>query len=215
MTQPIRTTDPTTTTRKPATNRTRVLAGAGVAALAVGLAACSSDASADPGAVDTADGAAQTTEAAALEITDPWAKAADEGMTAAFGILVNDSDADVRIVSATSDVAGMSELHEMVAGDDGAMVMQQKEGGFVVPAGEGLELAPGGNHVMLMDLQTPVQPGDDVDVVLTAEDGSTFEFVAPARSFSGANEEYHGDDDMEGMESMDGADGGDSENADS
>ncbi|HEV6955501.1 MAG TPA: copper chaperone PCu(A)C [Promicromonospora sp.] len=178
--------------------RTRLLAGLGALTLTAALAACST------GTTDAGDDAATTpaaAEADALDITDPWVKAADEGMTAAFGTLTNDSDADVRIVSATSEVTSSMELHEMATGDDGAMVMRQKEGGFVIEAGATHELSPGGDHLMFMNLTTPVQPGDDVTVTLTAEDGSTFEFTAPGRSYSGANEEYdggeHGEGDME------------------
>ncbi|MFC7639982.1 hypothetical protein ACFQX6_02210 [Streptosporangium lutulentum] len=38
----------------------------------------------------------------ALAITDPWVKATKRGMTAAFGTLVNNTDADVTVVSGTS-----------------------------------------------------------------------------------------------------------------
>lgn len=178
------------------TTRTRLLAGLGALTLTA-LAACST------GTSDTEDATATpaAADADALDITDPWVKAADEGMTAAFGTLTNDSDTDVRIVSATSEVTSSMELHEMATGDDGAMVMRQKEGGFVIEAGATHELSPGGDHLMFMDLTTPVQPGDEVTVTLTAEDGSTFEFTAPGRSYSGANEEYdggeHGEEDME------------------
>ncbi len=91
-------------------------------------------------------------------MTDPWAKAADSGMTAAFGTLVNDTDADITITSASSEASRM-ELHEMAMGDDGQMVMRPKEGGFVVPAHGSQELAPGGEHVMFMDLSEPLSPG--------------------------------------------------------
>ncbi|MBD5785700.1 copper chaperone PCu(A)C [Cellulosimicrobium terreum] len=187
------------------TTRSRLLAGAGVLALAAALTACASDTDAGAAAPEPA---AATTEADALSVDDPWVKAADEGMTAAFGTLTNDSDADVRIVSATSDATSSMELHEMAAGDDGEMVMRQKEGGIVVEAGATHELAPGGDHLMFMGVTEPIEPGADVTVTLTAEDGSTFEFTAPARTFSGAEEEYDG----EGTGDMD-MDMGDEEGA--
>lgn len=175
------------------TLRTRggVLAVACAAVLA--LAGCSSSG-------DSSPAASSTPSADALSITDPWVKAADSGMTAAFGTLVNSSDHDVRIVSATTDDSSM-ELHEMAMGDNGEMVMRPKKGGFVVPADGKHELGPGGDHIMFMDLKSPIKPGDDVAVTLRAEDGSTFTFTAPARSFSGADEQYDGDSD--GMGDMD------------
>lgn len=160
------------------------------AALTLLLAACSPGTPADGPTTDGTTPAA-TASAPALTITDPWMKAADSGMTAAFGTLVNSSGEDVTIISAECDVAPV-EIHEMVAGPDGEMVMQRKEGGVVVEAGSEHPLAPGGDHLMLMGLTQPVQPGDDVEITLTTDDGATLTFTAPARSFSGANEDYHG-----------------------
>lgn len=149
--------------------------------LALTVAACGS--STDPAAPPTgADG---------LTVTDPWAKAADSGMTAAFGTLVNDTDADITITSASSDASRM-ELHEMAMGDDGQMVMRPKEGGFVVPAHGSLELAPGGQHVMFMDLTEALKPGADIDVTLIADGGRSWTFTFPIRTFTGAAENYQG-----------------------
>lgn len=132
-----------------------------------------------------------------LTMTDPWAKAADSGMTAAFGTLVNDTDQDITIVAASSDVARM-ELHEM-AMSDGEMVMRPKEGGIVVPAGEEHELAPGGDHIMFMDLTEPLEPGDEVAVTLEADDGTQWTITVPVRTFTGAEEDYEpGAHDMSG-----------------
>src|SRR4051812_19720909 len=84
-------------------------------AVALGLAGC--------GASDAA------TPAATLTIKDPWVKAVDSGMTAAFGTLTNGTGKDVTVVSAATPVSPM-ELHEM-AMDNGKMVMRPKEGGFL------------------------------------------------------------------------------------
>jgi periplasmic copper chaperone A len=185
-----------TTSGVPATRagaRTLRRLGAGVLAalLVAGLAACGGGTTgADEG---SRDAASSTTAAAALTITDPWVKAADSGMTAAFGTLHNDSGSAVRIVSAASDAAPMVELHEVVVDDAGATVMEPVEGGFVIPADGELELAPGGFHIMLMGMTDPIEPGEPVKITLTADDGSELTFTAPARSFDGADETYQGD----------------------
>jgi hypothetical protein len=167
------------------TRRTHVLAALAALTTAVALTACST-AGGDP--VPTAT----SPQPQGLTITDPWVKAADTGMTAAFGILENPTGTDVRIVSASSDAAATVELHEMAMGDDGTMVMRPKEGGILVEAGSSHELAPGGDHIMLMGVTEPIEPGDEVTLTLTAEDGSTLEVTAPARTFSGADENYEG-----------------------
>ena len=174
----------------------RIPLGLGAAALALTLAACGSDEPAESGsgaATDSSELSAETLQAAALTVTDPWVKAARNGMTAAFGTLVNEGEEDLTLTAATTDVAGEVELHETVAGDGGAMTMQEKEGGFVIPAGGSHELAPGGDHLMLMGLAREVKPGEVVTLRLELADGSTTEVDATVKPFTGAQEEYHGD----------------------
>lgn len=129
-----------------------------------------------------------------VSVTDAWVKSAESGMSAAFGTLTNESDADVTVVSAESPASPMLELHETVENDAGEMVMQQKEGGFVIPAGGSITLEPGGNHIMLMDLVAPLAAGEQATFTLTFSDGSTAEFSAPVKDYSGANETYEGGD---------------------
>ncbi len=156
----------------------------------ISLVACGGDTSATE---STAEGVAAhspaTSIGTALVVEAPWAKAAESGMTAAFGTLVNPGDADVRIVAASSPAADAAELHE-VAMADGEMVMREKPDGFVVPAGGRLVLEPGAEHIMLIDLAAPLMPGDEVEIVLTLEDSTTVEFTAQAKDFSGADEDY-------------------------
>lgn len=162
-----------------------------VAAVSLGLlsgCAPASDA-AEPPSASTAPAA---TSAEKVTVVDGWVKAVDDGMTAAFGMLENSAESDATLVSATTDAAAMVELHEVVV-VDGAMVMQPKEGGIVIPASGSHELAPGGDHLMLMGVGAPLLPGDDVTVTLTFSDGSTLDHVFVVKEFTGADEEYVGD----------------------
>ncbi len=163
------------------------------AALGLGigsLTACGSTAATD-GASATPSDAARSSEpaSAGLTVTDAWAKAAESGMTAAFGTLTNNGSAPVTVVSAATDASDRTELHEMVM-KDGEMVMQPKVGGFEVPAGGSFELAPGGSHVMIMDVKKAIKPGDTVRVTLTLDTGGPVEFEAVAKDYAGADESY-------------------------
>ncbi|MEU5947290.1 copper chaperone PCu(A)C [Micromonospora sp. NPDC047465] len=131
---------------------------------------------------------ATASAAGVLGVRDPWVKAADTGMTAAFVSLVNDGDTDVTITGAATDVSPM-ELHEM-AMRDGQMVMRAKQGGIVVKARSTHVLEPGGDHLMLMGLKRPVRAGDQVSFTLTFADGRTQTFTAVAKPFTGAQESY-------------------------
>jgi periplasmic copper chaperone A len=139
-------------------------------------------------APDTEDRA--PTMATSTTVTDPWAGAADGGMTAVFGTLANAGERDVQIVGAESSAAAHVEIHEIAAGANGSNVMRPKAGGITIPPGGTHELAPGGDHLMLMDLTEPLRPGADVAVTITFEDGSTMPITAQVRDFAGGNEEY-------------------------
>jgi len=155
-----------------------------VATAAAFLAGCGEKSDAD------AAGAAPSPSASAavLTVKDPWVKAAASGMTAAFGILSNDTDRDVTITSVTSPASPM-ELHEM-AMKDGKMVMQPKAGGIVVKAKSTHELKPGGDHLMLMNPSAPIKPGDEVTFTLALAGGGSVVFTAIAKPFAGAGESY-------------------------
>ena len=157
------------------------------AALLLPLAACSSDLSA-PSSGGASDGGG--TSAEGLTLVDPWVKAAEEGMTSAFGTLTNATGRALQLISASTPSSGMVELHETMGDGSGGMSMQEKEGGFPVPDGGELVLEPGGNHLMLMDLAAPLRPGDEVELTLQCEDGTELVVTATVKDFAGAQEHY-------------------------
>lgn len=202
----------TTTTRR--TTRAALAAGSALA-LAVALTACGTD----DAATDTAAGAGTSLTSAVgdagtdtadtdtdgahgeapVELTDGWAKATDGDMTGVFGVLRNTGDEDVTLVGVSGDLGERQELHEMVPGGSG-MMMREKEDGFVLPAGGELVLEPGGNHIMLMDLDGPVTPGQEITLTLEFADGGTRDVTVSARAFAGGEEQYEpADDHGEGM----------------
>lgn len=168
-----------------------VRAGILLAAASLALTGCASA---------TADSENESIESDAVSISDGWVKSAESGMSAAFGELSNDSSVDITVVSATTEASSMVELHETKANDAGEMVMSAIEGGFVIPADGTIALEPGGDHIMLMDLAAPLVAGEDVTFTLTFSDDSTYEFTAPVKDYSGANENYEGDMDMDDMD---------------
>lgn len=130
-----------------------------------------------------------------FEMIDPWVKAAADGamMTGAFGTFVNNSTEDVHVIAVTSPVTPRAELHEMVD-QGGTPVMAEMPDGFTVAAGQSFVLEPGGNHFMLMDLMTPIEAGEEVEFSIEFADGRTFSWIAPVRTYDGANERYQEQD---------------------
>ena len=75
---------------------------------------------------------------------------------------------DDRLVSIGAPLAGMAQVHEMKI-EDGMMKMAELKDGLPLPAGEAVQLKPGGNHMMLMGLKQPLIAGEQVSITLTFE----------------------------------------------
>ncbi|MCH9669643.1 MAG: copper chaperone PCu(A)C [Actinomycetia bacterium] len=130
------------------------------------------------------------TMASTVTFEDQWASSADTGMAAVFGTLTNTGHHEARIVGGESPLAGRVEVHEVTPGAAGTKTMRPKADGIALPADGTHDLVPGGDHIMLMDLNGPLKPGADVDLTVMFEDGSTLPVTAQVRDFAGAGEEY-------------------------
>lgn len=124
-----------------------------------------------------------------LTLADGWAKAAESGMSAAFGMVKNPTNKPIRVIGVTSPYSTFMQLHEVVM-SDGSMVMQQKQGGFVIPAKGMMELKPGGNHLMFMKLTKPITAGSMIPITLITADGGLLKTKVLAKVYAGANETY-------------------------
>lgn len=113
---------------------------------------------------------AQEIKAGDLVITQPWSRATPSGAKVAGGYLTieNKGTAPDRLVSGAGDIAGKVEIHEM-AMNNGVMTMRPLDKGLAIEPGKTVKLAPGGYHVMLMDLKGPLKEGDKVPMTLQFE----------------------------------------------
>ena len=88
---------------------------------------------------------------------------------AAFMVIMNHTGEDDRLVDVKSDVAKRVELHTHKESGDGVMKMMHVEDGFAVPAGASHVLKRGGDHVMFMGLNAPLEQGATVSLILVFE----------------------------------------------
>ncbi|GAB2538232.1 copper chaperone PCu(A)C [Nocardia heshunensis] len=159
----------------------RLGAAAAIATLALLPVACSNSQTASDG---------NTKAAAAVSLSDQWIKAADSGMSAAFGTFTNNSDKPVNLVAATSPASATVEIHETAPDGAGEKTMRPKPGGLVIPAHGKATLQPGGDHLMFMGLKAPLRTGSETPITLTFSDGSTTTVTAQVRDFAGGKENY-------------------------
>ncbi|MGK9167947.1 copper chaperone PCu(A)C [Inquilinus limosus] len=105
-----------------------------------------------------------------IEVIHPWSRATPPAAKVGGGYaeIRNDGSEPDRLVSATAEIAGRVEIHEMAV-KDGVMTMRPVEHGVPVPAGGAAALAPGGIHLMLMELKRPLKAGESFAGTLTFE----------------------------------------------
>ena len=73
-----------------------------------------------------------------------------------------------KLIGGSSPAAGKVEVHE-TAMTNGVATMRPVKGGLSIAPGQSVTLAPGGYHLMMMDLKGPLKKGDKVPVTLAFE----------------------------------------------
>lgn len=104
-----------------------------------------------------------------VAVSDAWVRASVPGQTATGVFMKITARQAVSLVGASTPSAGAAELHEMKMDGD-VMTMRALAGALRVAAGETVELKPGGHHIMLTDLRTPLPKGAMVTLTLLFND---------------------------------------------
>jgi len=135
---------------------------------------------------------AQAAWAANISVTDAWARATMPGQPVSGAYMQIQSDADARLLSVSSSVVPRVEVHEMSM--DGGVMRMREVKSIELPKGKTVSLAPGGFHIMLMNLKKPIAVGDVIPLTLEVEsDGKrqTVEVKAEARAMGGGAMMHH------------------------
>jgi copper(I)-binding protein len=122
------------------------------------------------GGLLTAPARADDVRAGDLVISQGWSRATPGGAKIGGGYLTieNKGSAPDRLVAVSGDVAGKIEVHEMAV-KNGVMTMRPLENGLTIAPGKTVKFAPGGLHLMMIDLKNPLKQGDKVAVTLEFE----------------------------------------------
>ena len=98
---------------------------------------------------------------AQTQVSEAWIRGtvAQQQATGMFATLTSAQGG--RLVAASSPVAGVVEIHEMVM--DGNVMRMRAVPALELPAGKAVMLKPGGYHVMLMALRRQLEPACRTD----------------------------------------------------
>jgi copper(I)-binding protein len=113
---------------------------------------------------------AEDVKAADLVITQAWTRATPGGAKVGGGYLTieNKGSAPDRLIGGSADIADKVQVHQMTM-NNGVMTMRPLDNGLVIEPGKIVKLAPGGYHLMMLDLKGPLKQGDKVPVTLEFE----------------------------------------------
>jgi len=107
---------------------------------------------------------------AQVSVGDPWIRATVPQAKVAGAFMQLKSAKPAKLVDVKSPVAGRVELHQM-AMEGQTMRMRQVES-IDLPAGQTVNLASGGYHLMLFDLKRQLKEGEQVPLTLTVVDAA-------------------------------------------
>jgi copper(I)-binding protein len=121
---------------------------------------------------------------ATLHVLGAWVRPANAAMpnSAAYTLLLNLTDEDIQLVSASSPVAQAVEIHEMLMADGDVMQMRPVENGILVPTGGIAHLNPGGLHVMLIGLNQELAVDSTIPLSLGFADETVIELEIPVQA---------------------------------
>lgn len=119
-----------------------------------------------------------------VEIEGAYARASIPNVpnSAAFFVIKNNSDKDIAITGANSDIAKKNELHTHIK--ENKMMKMMKIEKLVVPAKSSLELKSGGDHVMLIGLKKELKAGDEISLELSFSDGDKKSIKVPVKDLA-------------------------------
>lgn len=112
--------------------------------------------------------AAAPDTAATVQVADATCRPTLNGRDVTACYVTLTASRDDRLVSISASLAGTAQIHEMKT-EDGMMTMAELKDGLPLPAGQPVQLKPGGDHLMLMGLKKPLIAGEQVSITLTFE----------------------------------------------
>ncbi len=127
----------------------------------------------------------------AIEIVEPWARASLSGRnSAAYMTIVNHGAMKDELVSATSPVAKVVELHTHLM--EGGVMRMRPVQAIEVNVGDPAVLRPGGLHVMLIDLTRDLRPGETIPLTLRFRNAGERAVEVPVMAAGAAGPGGHG-----------------------
>jgi len=122
-----------------------------------------------------------------IEIKNAWVREVPpaSNMSAAYMIIENKGDKPDKLLSASTNIAKVVELHETVGGK------MRRVKALEIPPGKSVELKPGGYHLMLINLVQKPKEGQKVELTLKFEKSGEVKVQADVKKAEEKGHEEH------------------------
>ena len=110
---------------------------------------------------------AQSQVQPSVNVVDPWIRATVPAQKATGAFMQLKAAKAARLLAASSPAAGRVEIHQMEM--QGQTMRMHAVDGIDLPAGQAVNLASGGYHIMLLDLKRQLKEGEQVPMTLTVQ----------------------------------------------
>ncbi len=121
-------------------------------------------------------------EPKAISVSDAWARATPPSAAngAAYLTITNTGATDDTLLSITTPAASMAMLH--TTRNEGGVMRMDAADTMPIKAGGAIVMKPGGTHIMLMSLGSPLKPGNDLHLTLTFKKAGAIDVAVPVRT---------------------------------
>ena len=117
---------------------------------------------------------------AEISVENEWARVTPSGTGSVYMKIKNNSNIDDKLLSASSDKAGLVMIHRSIREGDISKMIHIHDG-ITIPANDSVNLKPGDYHLMLMNLDKNLSLGDKVSIVLNFEKNNSLEITPVAK----------------------------------
>ena len=117
---------------------------------------------------------------AEISVENEWARVTPSGTGSVYMKIKNNSNSDDKLLSASSDKAGLVMIHRSIREGDISKMIHIHDG-IAIPANDSVNLKPGDYHLMLMNLDKNLSLGDKISIVLNFEKNNSLEITPVAK----------------------------------
>ena len=117
---------------------------------------------------------------AEISVENEWARVTPSGTGSVYMEIKNNGNSDDKLLSASSDKAGMVMIHRSIREGDISKMIHIHDG-ITIPGNSSVSLKPGDYHLMLMNLDKNLSLGDKISIILNCEKNNSLEINAVAK----------------------------------